>query len=361
MKKLLSILTAAVLAISPIGYIPFAFATTCVAGTVVGSNCQVELTTGAGTVNQSWTVPSDYSATVKIECIGSGGTPATGQAVGSGGGAYAAITSLSLTPGNTVTYTIGASATTTGTFAPAKEAPVDTYFNGAASTTSSLTCDFGRNGSSLTAGAAGSTANSIGTTKNAGGAGGGTNASNGGNGGGGGSAGSTGVGKNAGGANIDGGGGGGSNGGTSTAGTSGTISTGGNGGQGTNGTGQGTGSATTCVAATFGLGGGGGGGGSSGNGCAGAIDQTWDSTHGAGGGGGGASGNASVKGGNGGTYGGGGGGGGAGAGATGGTGGQGIIVITYTPAAAAALGAPTFNIIGGFFNIIGGFFNIKGN
>src|SRR5262249_52711360 len=153
--------------------------------------------------NQTWNVPSDWnSANNTIECIGSGGSGFQGSASvapGGGGGAYAAISNLTLTPGGTATYSIGASATSavvTTSVAQARE----TYFNGTASSSASLTCDWGRMGgigTDLTTRWGGTTTQSIGTTKFSGGDGG--QVSSGGTGsGGGGSAGPSGVGKNGG-------------------------------------------------------------------------------------------------------------------------------------------------------------------
>src|SRR5262249_46564027 len=67
-------------------------------------------TTGAGT----WTVPSDWSnSNNSVECIGGGGgggaaTSNVNSGAGGGGGAYARQTNITLTPGGTVSYTVGA-------------------------------------------------------------------------------------------------------------------------------------------------------------------------------------------------------------------------------------------------------------
>jgi hypothetical protein len=64
-------------------------------------------TTGAG----SWTVPSDWNpSNNKIEVIGGGGGGSTTSGVdgaGGGGGAYAKSVNLNLTPGASVSYSIG--------------------------------------------------------------------------------------------------------------------------------------------------------------------------------------------------------------------------------------------------------------
>ena len=304
------------------------------------------------TSGTSWTVPSDWnSSNNTIECIGAGGTGGSGNTTdpgsGGGGGAYAQISNLSLTPSGSAAYVIAAGGSES-----------DTYFNGVASSSASLSCAGGKNGAtggSATGGTGGKTTDSTGTVEYAGGDGSVAPANRGG-GAGGGSAGPSGEGKAGGkgnGSNSDGGGGGGSNGGSSTAGTDGTgNSDGGEGGNGTSGAGGGAGGSANPDTGDAGTVGGGGGGGSGTSavssaaiaGGAGGCDTAFDSTHGACGGGGSGSGSTSNFGGNGGaggTYGGGGGGGGegGGAGGAGGTGGAGIIVITYTPASARLMTA----------------------
>src|SRR4051794_29628482 len=68
-----------------------------------GNRTQVNIS--GGTTNKTvfilvgtstWTVPTDYQALVKIEAIGAGGPV---PALGGGGGAYASISSVSLSPG----------------------------------------------------------------------------------------------------------------------------------------------------------------------------------------------------------------------------------------------------------------------
>lgn len=66
---------------------------------------QVILTSGT-----SWTVPADWnSANNTIECIGAGGNDTIRAG---GGGAYAGITNLTLTPGATVAFQIGMASST---------------------------------------------------------------------------------------------------------------------------------------------------------------------------------------------------------------------------------------------------------
>jgi YD repeat-containing protein len=301
------------------------------------------LTTSPGSGNQTWTVPSDWnSSNNTIECVGSGGKGASGDAnngsggAGGGGGAYAKITNVTLTPSGTATFAVGASATTTSESPSATKAR-ETYFNGSASSTASISCSWGRAGNATsTAGIGGPTSGSTGTIKNAGGAGGAYTAHSAPSGGGG-AGGPNGTGA-AGGANSSGGagpGGGGNGGGTAGAATGGPN--GGNGGNNFAGTGGGAGDTGSGAGAASAGGGGGGAqnGGSFPTGGNGATGTEFDSTHGGGGGGGGAASGGVNNGGNGANYGGGGAGGGGGGpssgGGAGGTGGQGLIVITYTP------------------------------
>lgn len=308
------------------------------------ADAQTFLTTGAGTGNQTWNVPADWNNSVnQVACIGSGGGGGkniNGPGSG-GGGAYASTTNITLTPGGTATYAIGASATTS----EASSTPGmsrETYFNGSASSTASLSCAWGKRagnpatGSDLIGGVGGAAAQSIGTTKFSGGNSGGTFNTNGiSSTGGGGSAGWSGNGKvggnNSGTVGNGGGGGGGGNGGSSSAGVAPTTVNGGNGGQGILNSGSGIAPGGN---ATVNTGGGGAGATNAGNGGNGACDQTFDSTHGACGGGGGGGGSGARNGGNGGTYGGGGGGSPSG---TPGTGGQGLLVIIYTPLVVTAV------------------------
>lgn len=302
------------------------------------------------TSGTSWSTPGDWNnSDNSIECIGAGGNGAAGadgaSGGGGGGGAYARVTNITLS--GSIDYVVASGGSGS-----------DTYFNGAASSTASISCAGGKNASGLTAGAGGSTADSTGTTEYAGGTGGvgQSSTSNRNSGGGGGSAGPTGAGQNGGASSAsagDGGaGGGGSNGGSSTAGTNGADSTTGrDGGHGTSGAGGGTGGADGASGSDGTVGGGGGGSGrpnsNDDKGGNGGCDTAFDATHGACGGGGGGGGSTSfgADGGNGGTYGGGGAGGGKDADGdlthgTAGTGGAGLIVITYTPGADTTAPSP---------------------
>lgn len=115
------------------------------------------------TSGTSFTTPSDWTLTNSIECIGSGGdgriAGATVGRPGGGGGAYAKVSNLFLS--GSISYVVGAGG-----------AQNDTYFNGVASTSASLSCAPGRDATAAVPGAGGSTTNSTGTTKFAGGAGG---------------------------------------------------------------------------------------------------------------------------------------------------------------------------------------------
>lgn len=333
----------------------FKISTTCGFGYPnAAGQCVGFLIASPGTGNATFNVPSDWNSTNnQVACIGSGGSGAAGAGNtspggGGGGGAYASTTNLSLTQGGTATYSIGASATTTTT-SLAVAGVRETYFNGTASSTASLTCDWGR----FSAGTAGTANQSIGATTTTGGIAGSILAGFSGAGsGGGGAAGPLGVGK-AGGADntkTGGNGGGGSDGGVSTAGSQSVVLTGANGGQGTSGAGQGIGT-TTPSPSTLGGGGGGSNGITTGSsaGGAGSFDSIFDTWHGSGGGAGGSGAvnttHNAGNGGQGGFYGGGGGAVGtqqtSGTG-VGGAGGQGIIVIIYTPAGAVtpAVGLP---------------------
>ena len=260
-----------------------AYALTCGIGVVSGSTCVDVITIGT-----SLTVPSDWNSTSNtIEIIAGGAGGVSGQGSGGsanqgggggGGGAYSKITNLSLTSGNSVTYSIGAgggSAVSGG----------DTYFNSTSCTGASVCAKGGSTGTTNTGGAGGAAASGVGTVKYSGGAGGNGVATKSTNGGGAGGA----AGPN----------------GNGNVGANQPTSTGGSGDAGFGGTGGAAGSGT------------------GGNG------TEWLSTSGSGGGGGGATAN-STAGGAGGNYGAGGGGGRSTAGG-GGAGTQGIIVITYTP------------------------------
>lgn len=229
-------------------------------------------TTGAGT----WTVPEDWNSDNNtIECIGGGSHGAgynnqNGGGSGGGGGAYAKKNNLSLTPGESINYQVGAVVT-------------DTWFK----STSDVLAKGAGNALAWNY-SGGQASESVGDLKYSGGNGGYTYSYNR-CGGGGGAAGPNGNGNNG----VD------------------AISTKpGNGGDGDAGYG---GSGGNYLA-----------GGNGGNG------TEWDSTHGSGGGGAGSS-SSGQHGGSGGNYGAGGGAQGDTA-LTSNYGVQGIIVITYTPA-----------------------------
>ena len=138
-------------------------AVTCGFGSeIAGGLCQGFLTSNPGSGDQSWTVPGDWNnSNNSVACIGSGGTGADGvtdtaSGAGGGGGAYASTTNLTLS--GSVTYRIGASATTTSAANGPAGARV-TFFDGTSSSTASLTCDWGKMANGTTAGTAGNTAN----------------------------------------------------------------------------------------------------------------------------------------------------------------------------------------------------------
>ncbi len=243
----------------------------------------------------SFTIPSNWTTTNTIECIGSGGNGRIGSINqsrgGGGGGAYALVSNLEIS--GSITYAIAQG----GTFS------TGTYFNGTASTSASVSCQSGKTPLILNGGAGGTTAGSIGTIKFAGGVGG---------------AGSSGIcpgGEN--------GGGGGGAGGPRGAGIDGTFGSGGAGGAGFGGASSGA-SGQEWNYFSFGIGSGAGGDGGFGGGGAG---------------------------GDGGSYGGGGGGGGTDCveGDTAGAGAQGLIVITYWPTLSSMV-----KIFGGKVQIQGG-------
>ncbi len=300
---------------------------------------QVFVTSGT-----TWTVPSDWnSGSNTIEAIGGGGGGSNLNAAG-GGGAYAKITNFSATPGAVITVTIGQGG------AGAANDPVnfldgangtDTVFNN----TSTLVAKGGQGGTGSTqiAGAGGSAANSVGTTRFSGGNGGGTGTTIG---GGGGAAGPNGPGGNGGvtaSTNYLGPGAGGGGNGGGAAGQGGMISSNLGGAGGGNAGAGGAGAGGNNSSGSAGTNGGGGGGAASAgpdeHGAAGGNGTEWDSLHGSGGGGG-AGAQAFVNGagsgqggGNGGLYGAGGGTGGGDniTNYAGGNGAPGIIVITYAP------------------------------
>jgi len=335
--------------------------------------CRGFITSGA-----TFTVPADWSNTNQIETIGGGGGGATAgggnDAGGGGGGAYSSISNLTgLTPGNSLTVSVGSGGGAGGTGG-------DTWFNAATMaacvTAGSGVCvgaKGGGGGGLPTAGVGGASASGVGTTKNSGGSGGTQNNVRNGGSGGGGAAGPNGAGANGGATTTNattqtsdegtggGGNGGGGNGVSDTAGGIADPAAGTNGGTAQDSTAGGGGGAGTTPfgtdgsAGSHGSGGGGGSGVSvggvggnsaGGSGGGGGSGLEWDATHGSGGGGGGGGGGISTNaaatsgnGGGGGGYGGGGGGGGFASGATsstqgtGGGGSNGIIVVTYTQVA----------------------------
>jgi hypothetical protein len=113
----------------------------------ITNNSQTEyilLTSGT-----SWTVPKDWnSSNNTIEAVGAGGA-GNYNTGGGGGGAYAKITNLSLTAGNSITYQAGSAK--------------DSYFNGSSCAAASICA---KAASGITGGSASS---SVGTIKYAGG------------------------------------------------------------------------------------------------------------------------------------------------------------------------------------------------
>ena len=186
------------------------------------------ITTETLTTGSSWTVPAGVTS-VKVECRGGGGKggsrTTSGNGGGGGGGAYARLDTFAVTPGGSVSYTIGAGATTTA-------AGGDTTWN-----TSSCIAKGGQScaDNSATGVAGGTAAGSTGNQCYNGG----TGATNGGS----------------------GGGGGGEGGGASGAGADGSGATGGSGGGGGAGGDGGAGRTSTQGNGTGGTGPGGGGGG----------------------------------------------------------------------------------------------------
>ncbi|HXW56968.1 MAG TPA: alkaline phosphatase family protein, partial [Candidatus Cybelea sp.] len=314
----------------------------------------VELASGT-----SYTVPANWnSSNNTIEVIGGGGggsySPSSSiAAAGGGGGAYSKATNVTLTPGSTITYQVGAGGAGGTSGSPAGGTGGDTYFCNATTNCTSIT------GSAVVAGAKGGSGGPTSSASAPGGAASGGYPSSGvly-------SGGASGAGNN--GPNPDGGPGGGGAagpngpGGAGGSNESGTAGGGGGGGNGNGGAGQppsadvgggaggwnnlGSGSGALGVGAANGGNGsyGGGGGGAGGGGAGGAPPYggsggnggngtEWDSAHGSGGGGGGGAGaSANGAGGACGLYGGGAGGAGDDYSGNGPAGCQGIIVLTY--------------------------------
>lgn len=255
--------------------------------------------------NQTYSVPSDWnSSNNSVETIGGGGGGHRNKGGGGGGGGYSKQTNISLTPGGSATYRIGA----LGAEGSTPTAGGDSWFNAATLAASTVGSQGGGAGKATSSGSAsgGQATSGIGATKYNGGNGGAQNNAQDSGAGGGGAAGPNGAG-NAGSAN-----------------TSPSVS--GAGGSGDAGVG-GAGGAATSVGTQQGNPGGAG--------------TEWDGSHGSGGGGSGSGGpcNTTPTGGAGGSYGGGGGGDGVYTVLTG-SGGQGIVVVTYTPVASISLFRP---------------------
>jgi hypothetical protein len=269
-------------------------------------------TSGAG----SWTIPVGVTS-ITTEGIGGGnrGDLANG-AGGGGGGAYAKST-ITVTPGQTLYYTVGSAGNDTWADFSVNSPP--------SSSANGIVAKAGTAGSGSTAGQGGQSASCIGTTAFSGGNGGTGGGTGNGCGGGGGAAGPSGSGKIGGnGATHGSGGGGGANNGS--AGSAGSGDTGGAGGNGVGGSGGGAANGGNATASSGGGGGGAPGTGST-NGGTPAGDTCFDATHGSGGGGAGGGGGSNTGNGTAGAaYGGGGGGGWNG---NYGAGAQGILVVTY--------------------------------
>lgn len=304
--------------------------------------------------NQTFNVPSDWNnANNNVSTIGAGGTARVAGAGsgGGGGGAFSRQTPVTLTPGGTTTYQIGAStnvATVNGG---------DTWFAGTTLAGSQVGAKGGNSTNGTSGASGGAAASGVGGTKNSGGAG-GNGGTGGGSGGGGGAAGPNGTG-GAGGLNSNGGGGGGGGNGGGTAGGTGTAccctttGTGGNGGNNSLGAGGGTGGVGTDGGNGSNGGGGGGGGGvtapaNEGDGGNGGNGVEW-TTHGSGGGGGG-NGLANSTGGSPGIY-----GGASGGGSNGSvkTSGQGVIRVEYDAIVAIDLTITSDEFVRGKAKMVG--------
>ena len=99
-----------------------------------------------------WTVPSDWnSASNTIECLagGGGGAGNASSAAGSGAGAgqYSSISNLSLTPGGTVAFGVGAAGTGGASSSPyGGSNGGDTWFNGTSLSSASVSAGGGKGG-----------------------------------------------------------------------------------------------------------------------------------------------------------------------------------------------------------------------
>ncbi len=320
-----------------------------------------------------WVVPGDWnSSNNSIQVIGAGGG---GSAVGGGGGGggFSSSTNVSLTPGASIAFAVGAggSGGASGGSYPSCNvgaAGGDTYLCNSTSNCASLAgtavvvgAQGGKGGSSgapSTAAAGGAASSGKGATKFSGGNGGkGYGATAAGGGGAAGPRGNGGVGGDAIGGLGGSGAGGGGNGGGAAGNMPYNAYTGGDGGNNADGTGGGAHGGDTQAGGPGTSGGGGGGSGGSNVGGAGGAGTEFDSSHGSGGGGGapGKLNNGMTTGSAGGLYGGGGSSGGASYNGptcgTGGAGASGIIVITYTPSSGNLDISSALNVL---FNIITG-------
>ena len=146
--------------------------------TVPGGLTFVVLTSGS-----TWTVPANWNnASNAIWALGAGGNGGTASqnvynGAGGGGGAFASVANKTLTPGASINIQVGVNDGTTGS---GTTPTANTWFNNS----STLVAAGGASASGSTQGAAGSTANSVGTVKYAGGAGGSSGGSTAGGGGG---------------------------------------------------------------------------------------------------------------------------------------------------------------------------------
>lgn len=292
----------------------------------------------------SWSVPGDWNNTSNsLHAIGGGATSGSGsaQVPGSGGGAYAELTNLSLTKNATAYYAVGLGGlyTTDDTGQDGGQ----TWFNKTTNAAPTLVANGILAVGGNKRGAGGAAASCVGTTTYSGGSP--STSSSGYSGtGGGGAAGPNGAGAGSGTGGGGASGGGGANGGSASA--SPTNNNGTNGGNNRFGTGGGAGGLTTSINGSPGSNGGGGGGGArtarsgicqGGAGGTEFISEWGNYGPGGGGGGGGDDDEASTDGGNnsyggaGGVYGGGGGGFADDAGSRGGNGGQGLLMVIYNP------------------------------
>src|SRR6185437_12217629 len=127
------------------------------------------MTTEVLTSGTSWTVPAGVTS-VNVECWGAGAGSHTQSSifVGVGGGAYAATTGVSVTPGAVITISIGAAgvADTAGSPGSGTDGG-DTCFGG----TALVSCTVGAQGGKSATRAGGAAASCVGVTAFSGGAG----------------------------------------------------------------------------------------------------------------------------------------------------------------------------------------------